>query len=147
MVSYLPDAAAVDQALINMAGALRPGGVLAVDILDLEYGQIRAGTETIGRVCGSGPDWAVITEFATPAPDRFVRDITTSSPTGPRGRRGRERHENVLVDTSLIPARLAGHGVQATVGSAIGHAELPPGLRAVTGRKSISLSRARPGGA
>ena len=141
VVSYLPDAAAVDQALISMAGALRPGGVLAIDILDLDYGQIRAGRENVGRVCGSGPDWAVITEFSTPAQDRFVRDITTFVPDGAGAwRRGREHHENVLVDTSLIPARLAGHGVQATVGSAIGEAELPPGLRAVTGRKSISLS-------
>ena len=39
----------------------------------------------------------------------------------------------MLVDTSQIPALLAGHGVQATVGSAFGDAELPPGMRAVTG--------------
>jgi len=39
------------------------------------------------------------------------------------------------VDTSRIPALLAGHGVAATVGSSFGAAELPPGLRAVTGTK------------
>ena len=120
-ISYLPDAAAVDEALVSIAGALRPGGVLAIDICDLEWGEIRAGHGQLGRV---GPDWAVITEFSTPAPDRFVRDITTFVPDGGGAwRRGGERHENVLVDTSRIPALLADHGVQATVASAFGDAD------------------------
>ena len=50
-------------------------------------------------------------------------------------RRGHERHENVLVDTSRLPGLLAGHGVRAEVGTAFGAADLPPGLRSVTGRK------------
>lgn len=41
-----------------------------------------------------------------------------------------------LVDTSLIPVLLASCGVTATVTSAFGTAELPPGLRAVTGVRS-----------
>ena len=32
VISYLPDAAAVDRALVRMAEALRSGGVLAVDV-------------------------------------------------------------------------------------------------------------------
>jgi SAM-dependent methyltransferase len=133
VISYLPDAAAVDRALVAMAGALRPGGVLAIDICDLEYGAIRAGEGNAGR---AGPDWAIIVEFSRPAPDRFVRDATTFVADGQGGwRRGSERHENVLVDTSRIPALLAEHGVAATVGSSFGVAELPPGLRAVTGTK------------
>src|ERR1700691_2216600 len=42
-ISYVPSAAAVGQALVAMAGALRPGGVLAIDILDLVFGQIDPG--------------------------------------------------------------------------------------------------------
>jgi SAM-dependent methyltransferase len=134
VISYLPNAAAVDRALVRMAEALQPGGVLAIDVCDLEFGRVRAGEDNIGRV---GPDWAVITEFSTPAPDRFVRDITTFVPDGAGAwRRGSERHENVLVDTSLIPPLLASRGVAATVGSAFGAAELPRGLRAVTGVRS-----------
>jgi SAM-dependent methyltransferase len=133
-ISYLPDAAAVDRALVAMAGALRPGGVLALDVCDLELGRIRAGELPVGR---AGPDWAVIAEFSAPAPDRVVRDITTFVPDGAGAwRRGRERHEYVLVDTSLIPVLLASCGVTATVTSAFGTAELPPGLRAVTGVRS-----------
>jgi len=124
VISYLPDAAAVDR-------ALGPGGVLAIDICDLEFGRARAGEQNVGR---AGPDWAAITVFSRPAPEVFVRDVTTFVPDGAGAwRRGSEHHENVLVDTSLIPALLAGHGVTATVGSAFGAAELPPGMRAVTG--------------
>jgi len=134
VISYLPDAAAVNRALVAMAGALRPGGVLAIDVCDLEWGRIREGAQNFGR---AGPDWAVITEFSTPAPDRFVRDITTFVPDGAGAwRRGHERHENVLVDTSLIPALLGSHGVAARVGSSFGTEELPPGLRTVTGVRS-----------
>ncbi len=131
VISYLPDAAAVDRALVAMARTLRPGGVLAIDICDLEFGRVRAGQDNFGRV---GPDWAVITEFSTPAPEVFVRDITTFVLDGAGAwRRGTERHENVLVDTSLIPALLGSHGVTATVGSSFGAAGLPLGMRAVTG--------------
>jgi SAM-dependent methyltransferase len=134
VISYLPDAAAVDRALVAMAGALRPGGVLAIDICDLEFGRIRAGEANRGL---AGPDWAVITEFSAPAPDIFVRDVTTFVPDGAGAwRRGSERHENVLVDTSLIPTLLASHGVTATVGTSFGAAELPLGMRAVTGVRS-----------
>jgi SAM-dependent methyltransferase len=132
-VSYLPGAAAVEAALAAVAGALRPGGVLAIDICDLDFGRVRAGDPPIARV---EEDWAIITEFSTSAPDRFVRDITTFVPDGAGAwRRGGERHENVLVDTSRIPALLAGHGVRASVGTSFGVAELPAGLRSVTGRK------------
>ena len=131
VISYLPDAAAVDRALAAMAGALRPGGVLAIDICDLEFGRVRAGEANRGL---AGPDWAVITEFSIPAPEVFVRDVTTFGPDGAGAwRRGTERHENVLVDTSLIPPLLGSHGVTATVGSSFGAAEMPPGMRAVTG--------------
>jgi len=100
-------------------------------ICDLEFGRARAGEQNVGR---AGPDWAAITVFSRPAPEVFVRDVTTFVPDGAGAwRRGSEHHENVLVDTSLIPALLAGHGVTATVGSAFGAAELPPGMRAVTG--------------
>jgi SAM-dependent methyltransferase len=134
VISYLPDTAAVDRALVAMAGALRPGGVLAIDICDLEFGRVRAGEDNAGRV---GPDWAVITQFSAPAPDKFVRDATTFVPDGSGAwRRSSERHENVLVDTSLIPALLGSHGMAATVGSSFGAAELPPGMRAVTGVRS-----------
>jgi SAM-dependent methyltransferase len=145
VLGYLPDAAAIEAALAAAADALRPGGVLAIDILDLDYGQIRAGERPFAKV---EADWAIITEFSTPAPDRFVRDATTFVPDGAGAwRRGHERHENVLVDTSALPSLLAVHGVRAEVGTAFGTADLPPGLRSVTGRKDLYRTGpgARPG--
>jgi hypothetical protein len=63
-----------------------------------------------------------------------IRDITTFVPDGAGAwRRSGERHENVLVDTSQIPGLLARHGVEAAVGTRFGDAELPPGMRAMTG--------------
>jgi hypothetical protein len=102
----------------------------------LAFGQIDPGRESSGRVA---PDWAVITQYSRPAPDRFIREATTFVADGAGGwRRGRERHENVLVDTSRLPALLREHGVDATVGPGFGEAELPPGLVAVTGKKDVS---------
>jgi len=133
-ISYLPDAAAIDRGLVAMAEALRPGGVLAIDVCDLEFGELGSEEENLGRV---GRDWAFITRFSRPAPDKFVRDITSFVPDGQGAwRRDDERHENVLIDTSRIPALLRAHGVTATLGSAFGAAEMPPGLRTVTGVKS-----------
>ena len=130
-VSYLASDAEIDRALAAMAGALRPGGVLAIDVCDLEWGSARIGANSLGR---AGPDWAVITEFSTPAPDRFVRDITTFVPDG-RGawRRDSEHHENALTDTSRIPELLRSHGISASVRSSFGDEDLPPGLRTVIG--------------
>ena len=105
-LNYLPDEAAVDRALVAIAGALRPGGVLAIDLCDLEYGearrehsQLQAGSPTTGR---SSPN------------SRFRRPITScgrwrrsSASTTDSWRRDDERHDNVLIDTAPVPALLA----------------------------------------
>jgi len=132
-LNYLPDAEAVDRALIAMAAALRPDGLLAFDICDLEWGRARRDTPNFAS---SGPDWAIITKFSTPAPDRFIRDITTFLPNlDGSWRRDSEHHETVLIDTTQIPALLRAHGVQASVGLSFGSEMNPPGLRVVTGHK------------
>ena len=140
VLSYLPDEAAVDRALVAVAGALRPGGVLALDLCDLSYGDSRRDAEPYARVTD---DWAIVTRFSLPAPDRFVRDITTFvRDTGDGGgwRRDDERHENVLVDTARVVGLLADHGVDATAGPSFGDPDdpdqrLPPGLHAIVGRR------------
>jgi SAM-dependent methyltransferase len=137
VISYLPSAAAIDRALVALAGALRPGGVLAIDVCDLEFGRLRAGAANFGRV---GPDFAVVTEFSAPSPEIFARDITTFVPDGAGAwRRGHEHHQNVLVDTSAIPALLARHGVTASVQESFGSESLPPGLRTVIGRRALCV--------
>ncbi len=136
-LSYLPDAAAVERALVALATAVRPGGVVALDICDRAYGADRAHAANLGRV---SDDWAIVTRFSTPAPDRFVREMAIFSRNGDGSwRRDDERHDNTLVDTTTIPALLARVGVQATVGATFGGEHLPSGLRVVIGTRPATL--------
>jgi SAM-dependent methyltransferase len=130
---YLGSADDVDRALVALARALRPGGVFAVDLEDLEWAAARVEQPAQGRV---GEDWAIISRFSVPAPDRFVRDMTTfvRDPDG-SWRRDDEHHENVMVDTAHIPALLAAEGVEAEARASFGDEELPIGLRAIVGRR------------
>jgi SAM-dependent methyltransferase len=141
-LSYLPDDAAVDRALIAAAKSLRANGVLAVDICDLEWGRARQGAPTFARV---EEDWAIITEYSVPAPNCFVRQMAVFvREDDGMWRRDDERHENVLVDTSRIPPLLAEHGVQASVLPAFGAEQLPAGLRAVVGSRTSTVAACEP---
>jgi SAM-dependent methyltransferase len=140
-ISYLSSPDAIWRGLAAMAAALRPGGLLAIDICDLSWGAARTGAPPAARI---GEDWAIITEFSVPSPDKFIRDITTFVPAGPAGaagaagglwRRDREHHENTLIDTAKIEPFLAGHGLIATVGASFGGESLPEGLHTVIARK------------
>jgi SAM-dependent methyltransferase len=133
VLSYLPDEEAIDRAFVAIAEALAPDGVLAVDICDLEWGEARRDAPAHGRV---GEDWAIITEYSTPAPNRFVREMAVfvRDDTG-AWHRDDERHDNVLVDTRRLPALLARHGVAARVDDRFGDEDLPTGLRTVIGTR------------
>jgi SAM-dependent methyltransferase len=133
VLSYLPNYGAVEQALAAAADALRPSGSLALDLCDLRYGELRRDEPNSSRVAD---DWAIITRLSLPRPDLFVREIASflRNEDG-TWRRDDERHENVLVDTALVPALLAKHGVQARVSESFGEEKLPDGLVAIVGRK------------
>ncbi|MEX0664371.1 MAG: class I SAM-dependent methyltransferase [Acidimicrobiia bacterium] len=132
-LSYLPDEAALDRALVAIAQALRPDGVVALDLCDIEWGTARLDVKNQGRV---GDDWAIVALFSVPTPDRFVREMTTFLRNEDGSwRRDDERHDNVLVDTSRVPALLAEHGVEAIVGVSFGTEELPVGLHTIIGRR------------
>jgi hypothetical protein len=128
-----PDERAIDRALVAIARTLRPAGLFAVDICDVQYGEARRDVPNAGRV---GDDWAVITQFAVPAPNRFARQITTfvSNDDG-SWRRDDERHDNTLIDTARVPALLAAEDVEVRVASAFGSERLPIGLRVLIGRR------------
>jgi hypothetical protein len=72
VLSYLPDPEAIDRALVAIAGALRPGGLLAIDLCDLTYAEAMPGFPIDARVADG---WAIITERSAPSPDRFVREM------------------------------------------------------------------------
>ena len=132
-LNYLPDEESLERALVAIAAALRPGGVLAIDLCDLEWGRARVDEPARGWV---GDDWALVTRFSTPSPDRYVREMAmfTRNDDG-SWRRDDERHDNVLIDTSRVPALLAAHGIEATVRDSFGEEELSAGLKAIVGSK------------
>jgi SAM-dependent methyltransferase len=93
-LSYLPDEQSIDRAFIAAADALAPGGVLAVDICDLEWGVSRRDAPSLGRV---GKNWAIITEYSMPSPNHFVRQMAVFVRNDDGSwRRDDERHDNVL---------------------------------------------------
>ncbi len=133
-LNYLPDEESVDGALVAIAGALRPGGVLAIDLCDLEWAAARVDEPSRGWV---GEDWALVTRFSVPSPDRYVREMATFLRNDDGSwRRGDERHDNVLIDTARVPTLLAEHGVEAEVRPSFGTETLPVGLRAIVGAAS-----------
>ena len=133
VLNYLPDEAAIEQALVALAEALRPSGILAIDLCDVRWAEEHADEQALGR---AGDDWALVSESSVPRPGRYVRDITVFVRTGHGSwRRSRERHVNVLVDTSTVPRVLDRHGVTAAVQPAFGEHTLPAGLVAITGAR------------
>lgn len=133
VLNYLPDAESVRRGLVAAASALRPGGVLALDLCDLRWNEAHRDAPPLARVTD---DWAIVTEFSVPAPDAFVRRITVFvRQDDDSWRRDDERHDNVLVDTAGVPALLAEHGVDAVLGTAFGAERLPDGLVTVVGAR------------
>jgi SAM-dependent methyltransferase len=133
-VSYLPDEASLRRAFAAAADALRPDGVMAIDIADLRWAAVRQDLDVHARV---GDDWAIISRYEIPTPDRYIRVMTTflRNDDG-TWRRDDERHDNVLIDTAQVPGWLAAHGVTATVGPSFGTETNPDGLVCVVGRKT-----------
>lgn len=133
VLSYLPDEDALERALLAVARAVRPGGLFAIDLCDLPFGQDRLDVANSGRV---GDDWAIILRYSMPAPRRFVRDHTTFiRDEHGAWRRDDETHLNVLIDTSQVPELLASEGVAVTMASSFGDETLPDGLHVVIGRR------------
>jgi SAM-dependent methyltransferase len=132
VLNYLPDEAALDRGLLAAGRAVRPDGLLAFDLCDLRWGEARRGATNYSRV---EDEWAIVTRFDLPSPSRFVRHIVTflRNDDG-TWRRDDERHENVLVDTSRVPALLSTVGITAEVRASFGDEQLPEGLVVVSGR-------------
>jgi SAM-dependent methyltransferase len=133
VLSYLPSEGAIDRALAAICESLRPHGVVAIDLCDLEWGAARHDQPPLVRV---EDDWGIVTRFSIPSPQRYVRDMTVFvREDDGTWRRDDERHDNVLVDTAGVPAFLDERGVEAEVLPAFGEESMPAGLRVIVGRR------------
>jgi SAM-dependent methyltransferase len=133
-LNYLGSLEEINASLRSLARALAPGGVLAIDLCDLDWGRSHTDGD-LGRV---GNDWAIITRFSLPSADRYVREMTTFvREDDGTWRRDDERHDNILVDTSAIPALLAAEGLEVDIGTSFGSEKVTDGLRTVIGRRPV----------
>jgi hypothetical protein len=141
VLNYLADETAIEKALLLMARALRPGGVLAIDMQDLGWSNQYNNAPNQVRIA---EDWVLISEFSVPEPARFVRrHISFVRDEDNLWRRDEEVHCTVLMCTSSIPELLSKHGVLARVGDSFGEEELPQGLVTIIGEKVIKESEGK----
>jgi SAM-dependent methyltransferase len=132
-VSYLDTEEQLTRAIVNMAQAVRPDGVVLFDICDIAWGEARRDQ---APGVWFGDDWLLVTRFSVPDRYTFRREITTFVRSDDAWRRDDETHDNVLVDTTQIPSLLARHGVDAETAERFGDETLPAGLVAVIGHKT-----------
>jgi SAM-dependent methyltransferase len=123
--NYLPDHPTVDQALVAVAGALRPGGVMVVDLLTA-FGVPEPGEpSTQARV---EDEWAMMVTVSRTAPDRLVRQITTFVESEGRWERDDEIHENLLTDPGRLPGLFDPDAYRVTISKDLGGSPLPEGM-------------------
>lgn len=92
---------------------------------DLRWGESFRSIPNQGR---AGAEWALISAFEVPQPDRFVRRMISFVHRGGQWRRDEEVHRNVLMDTSKLPALLREHGIESRILDAFGGEVQPEGL-------------------
>lgn len=133
VLNYLRDEAEVERALTAIAAALRPDGVLALDLVDRRWGEDPRHLAPMARV---RPSWAVFATSALPDPGLLVRDFTTFVRSEDGGwRRADERHEIRLLQGQRVADHLRESGVTVTVNPSFGAERLRAGMVAVIGRR------------
>ena len=137
VLNYLESREEIAEALADLAQALRPGGVMAIDLMTEAYCAARNGTEVHAKVEN---DWAIVTRFSRPAPFRYDRDITVFRRIDGEWRRSDERHRNVTFDAGDAVRILRDCGVDAEVRVSFGSETLPAGLAVVVGTRRAERS-------
>ena len=133
-LSYVPDRATLEAALVACARALRPGGVLALDLEDLSTRDAQMARPTSGWV---SEDQAMVMERVSDGPEHFARVMTvfTRRPDGSYDREV-ERHDNVLVDVEgVVRPLLEAEGLTVDIGLSFGDETNMEGLMVVVGHR------------
>jgi SAM-dependent methyltransferase len=113
-LSYIDTEARLEAALVACAGALRPGGVLALDLEDLSTLEPQMARPPSVWV---GDEWAMFMERASDGPTHFARSMTIFV----READGR----------GVVPALLEAEGLQVEVGRSFGDETNMEGLMVV----------------
>ena len=132
VLNYLGSRDDVALALAELAAALRPGGLLAIDLMTERFAEARDIRHPHARV---EDDWTIITRFSRPGPHRFDREITVFRRVDGAWRRSDEHHCNVTFEASEALEVLRMNGVDARCKPAFGDEALPEGLVVIAGVK------------
>jgi len=130
LLNYLDTRDDVATALRDVARAIRPGGVLAMDLITDAYLERSDVGDVHAKVTD---DWAIITRFVLTEPHRLERMITVFRRTGDQWHRSDERHRNVAFDAGEALRILRDEGVDARQQASFGAETLPRGLVVLTG--------------
>ena len=142
-LSYIDTVPRLETALVACARALRPGGVLALDLEDLSTRDAQMARPPYGVV---GEDWALVLERVSDGPAHFARVMTvfTREDDG-RYRREHERHDNVLVDVpGVVGPLLEAEGLEVEVGRSFGSETNMEGLMVVIARRPAASNGSAP---
>jgi SAM-dependent methyltransferase len=129
VLNYLDSREDIAEALRELAHALRPRGVLAIDLMTEAFAERR---DVHAKV---EDDWAIVTRYSRPEPGRFDRAITVFRRVGEQWRRSDEHHRNVTFDPQEALRILRDEGVDVRVRPAFGEETLPGGLVVLTGAR------------
>lgn len=132
VLNYLDSRADVAQALGELAAALRPGGLLAIDLMTERFAAARDLAHPHAKI---EEDWVIVTRFARPGPHRFDRAITVFRRVDGVWRRSDEHHSNVTFDADAALDILRAAGIDARCEPAFGRETLPEGLVVLCGVK------------
>ena len=130
VLNYLDTQADISQALVELARAVRPAGVLAIDLMTERFREKRAIDAVHAKV---EDDWVIVTRFAQPEPRRFDRMITVLRRVGDSWRRTDEYHRNRTFDADDALNLLRDNGIDAQCRAAFGEETLPEGMVVLSG--------------
>lgn len=121
-------------ALGELAVALRPGGLLALDLMTEKFARRHDGCGAHVRI---EDDWVVVTRDSRPAPRVLARDITVFRRDGNAWRRSDEHHRNTTLEADSARSILRAHGVEAEERASFGEERPLEGLAVLVGRRVV----------
>jgi SAM-dependent methyltransferase len=133
VLNYLDSRDDIIAALGELAGAVRPGGLLLIDLMTERFCDAR---DIAHPHCKVEEDWAIVTRFSRPDVNRFDRRITVFRRLDGSWRRSDEHHRNVTFEVQPALQLLADHGVTARAQASFGDETLPDGLVVLCGTKA-----------
>jgi len=132
VLNYLDTRDDIARALGELARALRPGGMIAIDLMTERFPERREAQAVHAKVTD---DWAIVTRFSRPGSFRFDRHITVFRRDGEHWRRSDEHHRNVTFDPQDALQILRDNKIDARERAAFGNETLPGGLIVLTGTR------------